>query len=114
MITSCSLCWRTSCTVLYCTVLYFTVLYCTSLHCTVLYCRTSCTIMYCTVLYCTALYFVVVQDQLLSNIAADHHEEPGEVVALVSNPLQPDQVGTCSLYWTQYTLLVFFNIDRCL
>ena len=50
--------------------------------------------MYCTVLYCTALYCVVVQDQLLSNIAADHHEEPGEVVALVSNPLQPDQVDT--------------------
>ena len=56
----------------------------------------------------------MVQDQLLSNIAADHHEEPGEVVALVSNPLQPDQVDTCSLHWTQYTLLVFFNIDRCL
>ena len=53
----------------------------------------------------------MVQDQLLSNIAADHHEEPGEVVALVSNPLQPDQVDTCSLYWTQYTLLVFSNID---
>ena len=81
MITSCSL-WWTSCTVLYCTALY------------------------CTALYCTAVYCVVLQDQLLSNIAVDHHEEPGEVVALVSNPLQPDQVGTASLYWTEYTLAV--------
>ena len=48
----------------------------------------------------------MVQEQLLSHIAADHQEEPGEVVALVSNPLQPDQVGTCSLYWTQYTMFV--------
>ena len=52
------------------------------------------------------LYCVVVQDQLLSNIAADHHEEPGEVVALVSNPLQPDQVGTCSLLDTIHTTSV--------
>ena len=35
---------------------------------------------------------VISQSSLLDNIPEDHHEDPGEVVAVVPNPHQPDQV----------------------
>ena len=37
-------------------------------------------------------FYHFAQDQLLSNIPEDHQEDPGEVVAVVPNPLEADQV----------------------
>ena len=45
------------------------------------------------------------QDQLLSNVPEDHQEDPGEVVAVVPNPLEADQVS-CVIAYLRLTDLI--------